>query len=91
MLKESKLLGEIKSLQFELDKQTNALITAENEVLLSKDALQEMLSQKFNPADAKKYLSSVKLSAELKSMKYMCDGYKQKLDELVKTNQQHLG
>lgn len=78
-------------MQFELDKQTNNFLIAENEVLLSKDALQEMLSQKFNPVDAKKYLSSVKLSAELKSVKHMCEGYKQKLDEVYKTNQQHLG
>jgi len=79
------------NLNFELDKQTNALVTAENEVLLSKTSLQEVLSQKFNPADAKKFLSSVKLSAELKSAKQMCEEYKHKLNESLKSNQQHLG
>lgn len=78
-------------MNFELDKQTNALVTAENEVLCSKNSLQEVLSQKFNPADAKKFLSSVKLSAELKSAKQMCEEYKQKLNESLKSNQQHLG
>lgn len=91
MQKESKLLDEISNLQYELDRQTSSVTTAENEVLLSKDALQEMASQKFNPADAKKFLSSVKLSAELKSAKQMCEGYKHKLNESLKLNQQHLG
>jgi len=91
MVKESKLLAEINSLQFELDKQTNALVTAENEVSLSKDALQEMMSQKFNPADCKKMLSSIKLSAELKSAKQMSEEYKNKLNEALKSNQQFLG
>lgn len=78
-------------MQFELDKQTNALLTAENEVSLSKDALQEVVSQKFNPTESKKFLSSIKLSAELKSAKQMCDEYKYKLDEYSKSNQQYLG
>lgn len=91
MLKESKFLSEINNLQFDLDKQTNSLVAAENEVLLSKDALQEMVSQKFNPADAKKFLSSVKLSGELKSAKQICEGYKQKLSESLKSNRQYLG
>jgi len=49
------------------------------------------MSQKFNPADANKFSSSIKLSAELKSVKQMCEGYKKKLDEALKSNQQHLG
>lgn len=85
------MLSEINNLQFELDKQTNALLTAENEVSLSKDALQEVVSQKFNPTESKKLLSSIKLSAELKSAKQMCDEYKHKLDESSKSNQQYLG
>ncbi|XP_025198589.1 abnormal long morphology protein 1-like [Melanaphis sacchari] len=89
-VKESKLLAEIDSLQFELDKQTHALMTAENEVSLSKDALQEVLSQKFNPADSKHFSSSVKLSAELKSAKHISEGYKHKLNEALKSNQQFL-
>lgn len=78
-------------MKFELDKQTNALLTIENEVSLSKDALQEVMSQQFNPMESKKFLSSIKLSAELKSAKQMCDEYKHKLDESLKSNQQCLG
>lgn len=83
--------SEINNLKFELDKQTNALLTAENEVSLSKDALQEVLSQKYNPTESNKCLSSIKLSAELKSAKQMCDEYKNKLNEFSKSNQQYLG
>ncbi|KAE9542886.1 hypothetical protein AGLY_002797 [Aphis glycines] len=88
--KESKLLAEIDSLQFELDKHTSALVTAENEVSLSKEALQEVMSQKFNPADSKQFLSSIKLSAELKSAKQISEGYKHKLNDALKSNQQFL-
>lgn len=88
--KESKLLAEIDSLQFELEKHTSALVTAENEVSLSKEALQEVMSQKFNPADSKQFLSSIKLSAELKSAKQMSEGYKHKLNDALKSNQQFL-
>lgn len=91
MLKESKLLNEINNLQMELDQKTNALVTAENEIVLSKEALQEILSQKFNPSEAKKYLSSMKSSTELKSAKQMCEEYKQKLNESVKSNRQCSG
>lgn len=91
MLKESKLQGEINNLQYELDRQTSSLVATENEVLLSKNALQEMVSQKCNPADVKKILSSVKLSAELKSAQQMSESYKQKLNESLKLNQQYLG
>lgn len=91
MLKESKLLGEINHLQFELDKKTNALVVAENEASLSKEALQEMLSQKFNQEDAKKYFSSIKSSTELKSVKQTCEGYKHKLNESKKSNKQFTG
>lgn len=90
-LKESKLLSEINNLKSEIDKQTNALVMAENEVLLSKNALQDVLSQKFNSAETKQFLSSVKLSAELKSAKQMCEEYKQKLEVSNKSNQQNLG
>lgn len=64
---------------------------AENEVLLSKNALQDVLSQKFNSAEEKQFLSSVKLSAELKSAKQMCEEYKQKFEVSNKSNQQNLG
>lgn len=90
-MKETKLLSEINHLKLELDKKTNTLVTAENEVLLSRNALQEMSSQKFNTADAKKFMSSVKLTAELKSAKQLCEEYKHKLNESLKSNQQHLG
>jgi len=89
-IKESKLLAEIDSLQFELDKQSSALVTAENEVSLSKEALQEVMSQKFNSVDIKQFLSSVKLSAELKSTKQISEGYKHKLNEALKSNQKFL-
>ncbi|XP_026818098.1 putative leucine-rich repeat-containing protein DDB_G0290503 [Rhopalosiphum maidis] len=89
-VKESKLLSEIDSLQFELDKQTSALVTAENEVSLSKEALQEVMSQKFNSADSKQFLSSIKLSAELKSAKQISEGYKHKLNDALKSNQKFL-
>lgn len=89
-VKESKLLAELNSIQFDLDKQSYALITAENEVSLSKEALQEIMSQKFNPADSKQFLSSIKLSAELKSAKQISEGYKHKLNEALKSNQQFL-
>lgn len=78
-------------MQFELEKHTSALVTAENEVSLSKEALQEVISQKFNPADSKQFLSSIKLSAELKSAKQMSEGYKHKLNDALKSNQQFLG
>ncbi|XP_022172396.1 putative leucine-rich repeat-containing protein DDB_G0290503 [Myzus persicae] len=90
MAKESKLRSELNSLQFELDKQTYDLMTAENEALLSKEALQEIVSQKLNPADSKQFLSSIKLSAELKSAKQISEGYKHKLNEALKSNQQFL-
>ncbi|VVC25373.1 Hypothetical protein CINCED_3A004528 [Cinara cedri] len=89
-LRESKLLDEINNLQFELNKQTDALVTAENEVLLSKDALEEMFSQKFNANDVKKNMSLVKLSAEIKSAKQIGESYKKKLDESLKSNQEYL-
>lgn len=91
MVKESKLQSELNRLQFELDKQTRDLMTAENEALLSKEALQEIVSQKFNPADSKQFLSSIKLSAELKSVKQISEEYKHKLMEALKSNQQFLG
>lgn len=78
-------------MQFEIDKQINAFITVENEATQSKDTLQEMLSHKFNQADANKLLSSVKFSAEIKSANKKCERYKQKLDESIKLNQQYLG
>lgn len=74
-----------------MDKQTNALITAENEVLLSKESLQEILTQKYNMTDAKKNISVVKLSAELKSAKQIGERYKKKLDESLQSNQEYLG
>jgi len=74
-----------------MDKLTNLLLIAENEVLLSKNTLQDILSQNFNQSDAKKIMSSIKSSAELKSAKQMCEGYKQKLDDYSKLNQQYLG
>lgn len=91
IVKESKLQSELNNLQFELDKQTHDLMTAKNEALLSKEALQEIMSQKFNPADSKQFASSIKLSAELKSAKQISEGYKHKLNEALKSNQQHLG
>jgi len=91
MVKESKLQSELNSLKFELDKQAHDLMTAENEALLSKEALQEIVSQKFNPADSKQFLSSIKLSAELKSVKKLSEEYKLKLTEALKSNQQFLG
>jgi len=91
MAKESKLQSEVNSLQFELDKQTYDLMTAKNEALLSKEALQEVISQKFNPSDSNQFLSSIKLSAELKSAKQISEGYKHKLNEALKSNQQFLG
>jgi len=91
MVKESKLRSELDNIQIELDKQTYDLMTAENEALLSKEALQEIVSQKFNPADSKQFLSSIKLSAELKSAKQISEGYKHKLNEALKSNQQYLG
>jgi len=66
-------------------------VTAENEVSLSKEALQEVMSQKFNSADSKQFLSSVKLSAELKSAKQISEGYKHKLNDALKSNQKFLG
>lgn len=63
----------------------------EKEVSQSKDALQEVLSQKFNQADSKKFSSSVKLSAELEAIKQICEDYKHKLDKSLKSNQQYLG
>lgn len=74
-----------------MDKQAIALITAENEAIQSKDALQEMVTHKFNQTDANKLLSSIKLSTELKSANQMCGRYKQKLDESLKLNKQYLG
>ncbi|XP_001948151.2 spindle pole body component 110 isoform X2 [Acyrthosiphon pisum] len=90
IVKESKLQSELNNLQFELDKQTHDLMTAKNEALLSKEALQEIMSQKFNPADSKQFSSSIKLSAELKSAKQISEGYKHKLNEALKSNQQFL-
>jgi hypothetical protein len=66
-------------------------VTAENEVSLSKEALQEVMSQKFNSAESKQFLSSVKLSAELKSAKQISEGYKHKLNDALKSNQKFLG
>jgi len=91
MAKESKLQSEVNSLKFELDKQTYDLMTAKNEALLSKEALQEIMSAKFNLADSKQFLSSIKLSAELKSAKQISEGYKHKMNEALKSNQQFLG
>lgn len=91
MAKESKLLADIKSLQFELDQKTYALVTVENEVSLSKEALKDIMSQNFNPADSKQFLSSMKSSAELKSARQMSEGYKHKLNDALKLNQQFLG
>lgn len=91
MVKESKLLGEINSLQYELDKQTNMLIAAENEVALSKNTMQDILSQKMSSEEIKSFLSTVKITAELKSAKQMSEGYKQKLDEVFKSNREYLG
>ncbi|XP_050422209.1 interaptin-like [Adelges cooleyi] len=88
MLKESKMIKQIKTLEFELDKKNSALITAESEVTLSKNSLEDMLSQKFNLADAKKMMNSIKASAELKSAKHMCEQYKCKLEEYAQSNQQ---
>ncbi|XP_060862835.1 putative leucine-rich repeat-containing protein DDB_G0290503 [Metopolophium dirhodum] len=90
IVKESKLQSELNNLQFELDKQTHDLMTAKNEALLSKEALQEIMSQKCNPADSKQFSSSIKLSAELKSAKQISEGYKHKLNEALKSNQQFL-
>lgn len=78
-------------MKFELDKQTNALVTAENEALLSKEALEEMMSQKFNSTDVKNNISIVKLSAELKSAKQIGENYKKKLEEIFESNQEYLG
>lgn len=78
-------------MKFDLDQKSDALITMENEVLQFNDALQEVLSKKFNLADSKKFSFSVKLSAELESIKQICEDYKHKLDKSLILNQQYIG
>lgn len=90
-LKESKLLSEISNFRFEFNEQINALITAKNEAIQFKDALQEILINKFNQTKTNKFLSLVKLTSEIKSSNQICERYKQKLDESLKLNHQYLG
>ncbi|XP_050541221.1 transport and Golgi organization protein 1 [Daktulosphaira vitifoliae] len=84
----TKLQKQNNDLQYELNKVNNALMIAEDEASLSKDALQDFISKKFNFAEAKEILFSVKSSAELNSTKKMCEKYQNKIEELIKSNQQ---